>query len=138
MNAKKLTLATIVAFIIMVLLSSLWYMVIMGDYYDREFTEVQRPEFKMAWIFIGYLVAALLMAYIYPIGYRGGSPAGEGLRFGLLIGLIMALPSALVYYGVWTIPFGATLIDAIYLIIEKIAGGLVIGLIYGRSASSKE
>lgn len=137
MKAKKLIMATIVAFVIMVLLSSLWYMVIMGDYYNQEFTEVQRPEFKMVWIFIGYLVGAFLMAYIYPLGYQGGSPANEGMRFGLLIGLITALPSALVYYGVWTIPFGPTLIDVIYLIIEKIVGGLVIGLIYGKGASSK-
>ena len=74
MNGKKLALATLVGFVVMFLISGLWYMVIMKGYYGEQFSEVNREEFNMVWIAIGYLVGAFLLAVIYPIGYKSGSP----------------------------------------------------------------
>jgi len=133
MNAKKLVLAWLAGFVVMFLLSGLWYLVIMKNYYQVQFSEVNRAEPMILWIFLGYLIAAFLMAYIYPIGYKGGSPAGEGLKFGILIGLLMALPVGLIFYGAYTIPLSGTFVDIIYQVIEKSIGGVIIGLVYGRS-----
>lgn len=134
MNCGKLIIAWLAGFVVMFLLSGLWYMVIMQSYYAEQFSEVARAEPVMIWIGLGYLVAALLMAFIYPLGYKGGMPAAEGLKFGILIGLIMAVPIGLIMYGVNTIPLGATMVDTIYQVVEKSVGGLVIGLVFGKGA----
>ena len=132
MNVKKLVMSAIAGFIVMFIISGLWYMVLMKGYYNDQFADVYRPEFKMVWIVIGYLVWAFLMAYIYPIGYKGGPPVKEGLKFGILVGLISVLPIGLVLYGAHTVPLTGTLVDAIYHVVEKGIGGIVIGVVYGN------
>ncbi len=132
MNGKKLVLATLLGFVVMFLISGLWYMVIMKGYYGEQFSEVNRQEFNMVWIAIGYLVCAFLLAVIYPIGYKGGTPANEGLRFGILMGLIISLPMGLVLYGVYNIPLIPTIVNIIYQVVEKGIGGIIIGLAYGK------
>jgi len=37
---------------------------------------------------LAYLMVGIIMAYMYPKGYEGGSPVGEGLKFGAIIGLL--------------------------------------------------
>ncbi len=136
MNVKKLVMSAIAGFIVMFIISGLWYLVLMKGYYNDQFADVNRPEFKMVWIVIGYLVWAFLMAYIYPIGYKGGPPVKEGLKFGILIGLISVLPIGLVLYGAHTVPLTGTLVDAIYHVVEKGIGGIVIGVVYGNITES--
>jgi hypothetical protein len=136
MNCKKLILATVLGFVVMFLISGLWYLIIMKGYYNEQFSEVFRQESKMIWIAIGYLVGAFLLALIYPIGYKGGAPMNEGLRFGILMGLLIALPMGLTLYGVYTIPLIPTIINIVYQVVEKGIGGLFIGLVYGKSSKS--
>ncbi len=137
MNIKKLVSAWLAGFIVMFSLSGLWYMVLMPDYYSVQFADVARAEPLFTWIVLGYLVVSFLLAYIYPIGYKGKSPLKEGLRFGFFMGLIIALPMGLILYGVHTYPLTATLVDIIYLVVEKTIGGIVIGFVYGSSAEVK-
>ncbi len=134
MNTKKLLLTFVAGFIVMFALSFLWYTVIMKGFYSEQFADVQRPEFNMVWITVGYLVAAILMAYIYPIGFKGGAPMKEGMKFGLIIGLLMSLPVAFVFYGVYNFPLTGSLVETIYQVVEKIAGGMAIGLVYGKGS----
>jgi len=136
MNMKKCALAALAGFAVMFSISGLWYLVIMGNFYSTQFAEVNRPDDNMLWIVIGYIVAAILLAFIYPIGYKGGDPVKEGLRFGILIGLIMTLPMALILFGVYKFPLTGSLVNTIYQVVEKSIGGIVIGLVYGRGFKS--
>ena len=137
MNVKKLVLASLAGFIIMFLLSGLWYMVLMSDYYHANFADVERAEPIFTSIVIGYLVLSFLLAYIYPFGYKGKSPLIEGLRFGLIMGLVIAIPSMLILYGVHTFPLTGTLIDIIFTIVQISIGGIVIGYVYGSGAKAE-
>ena len=135
MNSKKLLLTFVAGFIVMFALSGLWYLVIMKGFYSEQFSDVQRPEFNMVWITVGYLIAAILLAYIYPHGYKGGPPMKEGMKFGLLMGLLMALPISLLHLGVYNVPLTGSLVDTLYQVVEKIAGGITIGLVYGKGSN---
>jgi len=42
-------------------------------------------ESNLFFIILGVLILTVLMAYMYPQGYKGGSPLKEGLRFGVVI-----------------------------------------------------
>ena len=63
----------------------------------------------------------------YAKGYEGGSGVMEGIRFGLLIG-IMVDAFAMIWYWV-TIPISATL--GIYMLIDGIVEPVIYGAIVG-------
>jgi hypothetical protein len=62
-----------------------------------------------------------------------GSPAVSGLRFGLLAGICWLMPYSLVLFGVYKFPYAALPLDFAWALVEQGIGGLVIGLIYGKS-----
>ena len=132
MDLKKLFLAWIAGFVVMFALAGLWHMVVMKDYYAEQSAEVARPEADMMPIALGYAVLALLMAYAYPIGYQGGTPWVEGLKFGLFVGLIWILPLGLVLFGVENWTMNLMFVDVPWHLVEQGIGGIGIGLIFGR------
>ena len=136
MNIKKMVLALLAGFIVMFLLSGLWHMMIMGDLYNSSKPPGAYAEPKLQFIAFGYFVLALLMAYMYPKGYKGGKPVIEGLKFGILIGILWILPQSLVYLGLMAGSGTVVIVDTIWHVVEEGIGGIVIGLVYGTQTSS--
>ena len=135
MNAKKMLQAWLAGFVVMYIISIIWYLFIIGGYNEVQFAAVARAEPSMTLIIVGYLVLTFLMSYIYPIGFKGGAPLHEGLRFGVLLGLVISLPTALIYSGAYNMPLIANLIDAAYHTVEITIGATVMALIYGSEAA---
>ena len=136
MNAKKILQAWLAGFIVMYVISFIWYLFIIAGYNAEQFAAVNREELSMTLITLGYLVLAFLMAYIYPIGFKGGAPLQEGLRFGVLLGLVVSIPNALIYSGSVNMPLVASLVDAIYRTVEITIGATVMALVYGDSLAA--
>ncbi len=93
----------------------------------------------MVFVFIGFFLTGFLLSAIYPIGYKGGSPASEGYRFGMLMGAVWMIPSAFVIFlgaGIGT-PVGILVDMPWHILIEEGIAGLVIGLVYGKITPSK-
>ena len=63
------------------------------------------------------------MAWVFPIGYKGGSGVAEGLRFGAVIGLLWWLPANVVLSGVYETTLASALVDGVWHIAEGAAGG---------------
>jgi len=78
MNVKKFVLAWVVAFVVTFLLAVLWHLFLLADFYEVQSQALAREEPNMAVIIVGYLILGFLMALVYPIGYKGGSPVKEG------------------------------------------------------------
>ena len=135
MNARKMLQAWLAAFVVMYVLSFIWYMFIIAGYNEVQFAEVAREDMSMTLITLGYLVLTFLMSYMYPIGYRGGPPIKEGMRFGLLIGLVVSIPTALIFSGAYNMPPFASMMDAFYHTVEITLGAMVMALIYGEDTS---
>jgi len=138
MNFKKMMFALVAGFVAMFLLSGLWHMLIMGDFYQANGPSNAFAEPKMQFIIVGYFILAILMAYIYPLGYKSGSPVIEGLKFGLLMGLLWILPESVVLFGVMESSGTLLVVDAIWHLVEQGIGGIVIGLVYGSQIPSGE
>lgn len=136
MNAKKMLFALIAGFVTMFLLSGLWHMLIMADFYEANGASNAFTEPKMQYIVFGYLILALLMSYMYPQGYKGDSPVVEGLKFGVLMGLLWILPIGVVLFGVMESSGTLLIVDAAWHIAEQGIGGIVIGLVYGSQIPS--
>ena len=136
MGAKKFLLALVLSFIVMFVLSFVWHDALMGDYYKTNDPSI-KDEVHIPFVALGYYILALLMVYIYPKGFKGGSPVGEGLRFGLFIGLLWLLPRSVVLYGVLEGSSGVlVIVDSVWHLVEQGIGGIIIGLVHGTGESS--
>ena len=139
-ETEKMILAWLGAFVGMFLLSYAWYDPLMGEYYAKNYSEINLPmeDFSMKLIIVGYLIQAFLLTYIFPIGFSGGSAVKEGLRFGVILGSLFALPGAFIFAAVYKMPLEANIIDAIYHIVEFSVGGIVIAKVYGSGSAAPE
>lgn len=137
MNATKLLLATVVGFVVIFVLSGLWHSLIMGDFYADQAAAVSRPEMNMGMVIVGNVILALLMSYMFPMGYKGGAAVGEGLRFGVLVGLLWTLPLELIFVGVWNVPLTLALVDSGWHVVEEGLAGIAIAMVYARGGSKE-
>ena len=133
MNTKKMLLACLAAFVVTFLLSGLWHIVLLGDFYKANDVALARAEPNMLFVILGQLILTFLMAVVYPMGYKGGSPVKEGFRFGAIIGLIWLLPWSVMMHGIWNYPLAGVIVDSAWHVVEEGVGGIVIGLVYGTS-----
>ena len=131
MNAKKMFLAVVVGFVVMMVLGLLFHLVIMGDFFKEKMGGEPMPQY----VILSYLILAVLMAYIYPHGYKGGSFVKEGFRFGLLMGLMIRLPLQVLMVGYGKADWSLVIVEAIWHMIEQGIGGIAIAYMYGRGAS---
>ena len=121
-----------------IVLGVLWHRVIMGGFYDEQGAAIMREEPQMLFVILALLILAFLMAYAYPIGYKGGSPITEGLKFGALIGLVAFLPFNLIIHGIFNYPLAGALVDAGWHVVEEGVGGVIIALVYGSGAAPEQ
>jgi len=129
LNYKKFLLASLAGAGAMWLLAGLWHEVIMASFYAAE---AHATHEGTAIILLAYLILGILMAYLYPLVYKGGRPFLEGLWFGILIGLLWVFPHELAMAGAHGKSLVYVFKNAAWHIVEQGAGGIVIGLVYGR------
>ena len=130
----KLILSTIIGGIVFFILGWIIYGVIFMNFMHENYANIMRPEADMKlWaIAVANLLQAFFLAWIYPKGYKGGSPAKEGFMFGLFFGLLMGVPYVFYMWASYPVKWQAALVDGVVVGIMTLIVGLVIGLIYGR------
>lgn len=140
MNTKKYITATISGLVVMFLLSWLGHEVIIKGLLESNPMEtIERESPLYVGAIAAYLVMALLMAYIYPRGIEGESVFGNGIRFGVLIGLLVSLPISLILYStITTASFSRVIMEAVWHMIEQGAGGIAIAYAFGIETHKSE
>ncbi|WP_372371194.1 hypothetical protein [Candidatus Uabimicrobium sp. HlEnr_7] len=126
---KKFLAAFITCFLISNVLTIVWYTAT-ADANSVPFKREQ-PDYLL--LQLNHIVFAFILAYIYPIGYKGGSLLKEGFCFGVLMGILMFLPTGLVVRGIWEVP--ANLMFVFNTIFHALAGGVCgvgIAFTYGK------
>lgn len=78
------------------------------------------------------LPGALAFAYGYAKGYEGGPGVQEGLRFGVLIGLMLVTFGLVWNYVTFRLPLQYLTSIAVATVIQFAAVGMVVGLIYRK------
>ena len=132
MEGRKLILGALAAFLVGMVLSVLWHVVLMSGFYDAAAAGAMRDPPIMWSVALGYLVVGFVMSYMYPKGYEGGTPVVEGLKFGAMIGLIWWLPTQLVLYGAMEGPFSIVLVDGAWHLLEQGLAGVALAMVYGK------
>jgi hypothetical protein len=139
MNATKLLICTIVGAIYMYLVDFLWYVFVTGEGMNAD-----TPQPHHLAMILGYLIFAALFSTIYAKGVERGSPTQQGLRFGVMIGLLVALPYALLMYGIsptapeydlWS-DLGEVLRDGAYEVVKVVILGVIVAHLSGVRTNS--
>jgi len=139
MNFTRVAMAALAAWVLYMVVGYLVHGVLLRDLY-MEYAGVMRLEAEAQAIlpvnFGVVLVGFFAFAYAYAKGYEGGNGLQEGLRFGVLVGIMLCTFGAIWQYMVW--PAGRRLLAAwlIDYIVEFALYGIVVGLIYKPAAVS--
>lgn len=115
------------------LIAGLWHEIVMASFYTNESHATHEGT---GIIFLGYIVLGLLMSYIYPLGYKRGNPIFEGMKFGVIIGLIWVFPHDLTMAGAHGTSIIYVLKNAAWHVVEQGFGGVIIAKIYGKDFNS--
>jgi len=139
MDTKKMIMAWLGGFLVMFVLGGIWHNFVMMDFNMAAYADVNLPEeeFSLLYIVIGYLIFSFMMAYLYPMGMGGGTALNEGMKFGAMMGIIRAIPTAFIFAGAYKMPLDANLYDAVYHVVEMAIGGIVIAKIYGLGGGNE-
>jgi len=137
MNFSRLALAAVSAWVLSLVIGFVVNTWLMADIYQAH-AHVFRPEAEMN-LPLGFgvqIVAFFAFAYMYAKGYEGTAGVQEGLRFGVLVGLIV-----IGFATVWsyvTLPVSGTM--GVYwtvdVLLEMAIYGAVVGLVYRPRASA--
>jgi hypothetical protein len=132
MNFKRLILASIAVFVIIQAIDWLVHGVLLSGWYT-EIKGVWRPDMMdLMWVMmLGSLFFSFMFVFIFTKGYEGRGVM-EGVRYGLLIGLLLYVSGMLGQYVMYPIPLGMALIWAGYGIVEMVIAGAAAAAIYRK------
>ncbi len=128
---KKLVLAGVAGFVGMFAFGYIWHVPLLGEFYGQQTGPIALPEMAMPTIILAEIIRAFLLAYIYPLGYKGGSPGMEGHRFGVLMGLFTAMLPLVYVSQLNFASFNWFCVEGLFFVIQGAIAGLIVALIYG-------
>ncbi len=138
MNFPRLALAAVAAWLVSIGVGYLVDAYLMADIYAAH-AHILRPQESMNLPlgFAGQLGGFFVFAYMYAKGYEGSSGVQEGLRFGVLVGLLLIGFSVTWNYVV--LPVSGTLgIDwVVATLLEMALYGVIVGWLYRPRAAAR-
>jgi hypothetical protein len=140
MNYGRLALAAVAATVV----DGIYGFVVYGNIIGGEFAKYpaiyRSSATQTAYLplmFVGLLFAMLVATYMYAKGYEGGSGVQEGMRFGVLMGLLVVGYVASVDYATMNIGKRMAAYFALANLVEWIVVGVTIGLVYKKPPASR-
>jgi hypothetical protein len=137
MNLMRVAIAAVAAWIMYLGVSFVVHTVLLRDLYQQHLAAMRPEADQNAILPIGFFFALLgffAFAYVYAKGYEGGSGAQEGLRFGVLVGLLICCFRVIWDHMVWPVSLQLTAAWMVDYIVEFAIYGSIVGVIY-RPAS---
>lgn len=131
MNVKRYFIAVIAVFVFTFAYDFVVHGILLADTY-KSLESLWRPEAEMQALMplmaAAQLLLALIFTFLFTRNYEGGG-VGEGLRYGLYAGLLLAAPQIASY--VWMpVPVSLTAIWVGGVILWGILAGIVVSLVY--------
>ncbi|MGI8732356.1 MAG: hypothetical protein ACR2LM_03515 [Pyrinomonadaceae bacterium] len=131
MNVKKLVLTIIVIFVVANLTGFFIHAILLAPDY-MAVKEHYRPEGqeKMIFIYLAYLAFAIGSVVVYAKGVENKPWLGQGLRFGILMWLVLAVPSFLIAYAVQEVPTMLMVKQVLFEGVDKLLLGAITAALY--------
>ena len=137
MDFKRWLMATLGAFGVIAVADYVIHSVWLGEFYRmsaqwwRAPAEIQEMRGLML---VSEMLLAVLLTVIYSKGYEANKAGlGQGFRYGVLVGLLLAVPSGLMKAVVYPYPFQLVLNWMLGTFVEVTVVGIMIGYLYKPS-----
>ncbi|MBI4082548.1 MAG: hypothetical protein HY423_08055 [Candidatus Lambdaproteobacteria bacterium] len=104
------------------------------DFYVAQLEKVAQPKPSRFLVILAETLRGITLAYIYPLGYRGGKYWSEGMRYGLLMGFFTGLVIAIIYAQVKIKSIAWLFTEFSFVLIQGAIVGVVIAYTYGDKA----
>jgi len=133
MNIKKIILATVSYVALTMAVAYPWHMMWFHELYEG-MGAYTRPEPSIPLGMLAMLTQGIVIAYLYPFYYKGGSPILQGIKFSFIIGAVVYSAMGFAMAAKIDInPISTFLLySAIFQLIQFVLTGAVLGLIYGK------
>ena len=131
MNFGRVAAAALAAWVVYLGVGPLVNNVLLADLYAQH-ARVFRPQAEMnvAFGLAAALAGFFVFAYAYAKGYEGGAGVVEGLRYGVVVGLLLAAFSVAWNYVVLPVSGALAAAWIVDVIVEMAIYGAVVGLVY--------
>ena len=131
MNLKKAIPTIIVVFIAANVTGFLIHAVLLKTDYVRIAGYYRQPgEEKMLFISLAYLAFAIGSVWVYAKGVEDKSWWEQGIRFGIAMWLVLAVPSFVIAYAVQPVPGMLVVKQVLFEGLDKILLGLLTAALY--------
>ncbi|MCZ6556921.1 MAG: DUF1761 domain-containing protein [SAR324 cluster bacterium] len=135
MNWNRFILSGAAAFVVMFVMGFVWHVPLFGAYYAEQASALLKAEMVLPVIILAEVIRAFVLAYVYPLGYKGGAPLVEGGRFGLMMGLFTAM-LPLIYVSRYNYTsFNWFWVEGLFFLIQGAAAGIIIAYIHGGGSN---
>lgn len=130
MNAPRLAISAVAAWIADLAYGHFVYWFVMPSLASYPVFFQPQEQISLFAVLPARLLGFFLFAYMFAKGYEGGSGAQEGLRFGVLIGLVLVCFALVWDYA--TMPLSARFLGArtVTTLLEMVLAGVVVGITY--------
>jgi hypothetical protein len=137
-NFGRVAAAALAAWVVYLGVSPLVNNVLLADLYAQH-ARVFRPQAEMnvAFGLSAALAGFFVFAYAYAKGYEGGAGVVEGLRYGVVVGLLLAAFSVAWNYVVLPVSGALAAAWIVDVIVEMALYGAVVGLVYKPRSGRK-
>ncbi len=137
MNNKTFWIGFVVVYVVMQALGFVIHEVMMGDTYEK-LASIFRPEAEMQdmmWMMlVSGAVTIYMFCYIFTRGYEGKGIM-EGVRFGILVGFLMAGALSIDVHVIFPLPSDVATIWLISGFVSFILAGAIFAAIYKPDAA---
>jgi hypothetical protein len=131
---KKIVMASVLVFVLFLIMDYVLHGILLGGLYAETAHLWRAPEAldRLAWIILAVdVVIAFLMVWLFSKGWEAGKPwLGQGVRFGLVLGLIFSLPMGFSMYAMMPVPFSLGLGWFAGALVEFVVAGIAAAWVF--------
>jgi len=127
-NLKKLLFSTTAAGFGMWITAGLWHNFVLPNVNKN----IHPHHEGLGIMLIAYFILALLMTYLFSIMNKSKSQIVDGIKLGILIGILWVFPHGLAMAGAHGTSIIYEIKNTIWHMVEQGLGGIIISLIYGK------
>lgn len=132
MSTRRAVLAALGYIVITFFIAATWHLVLFKSVYE-DLAIFTRREPIIPLGVASILLQSAVFAYLYPRYARGGHPALEGLKFGVVMGVFLGSYAVLADGAKFNVSSLGTWLglESVYYLLQFSIVGVVFGLIYG-------
>ena len=132
MNVKKIALATLSYVVLSMAIAYPWHLIWFHDLYVK-MGAVTRAEPIIPLGMLAMFIQGVVIAYLYPFYYREGHPVAQGIKFSLIIGLMVYTVMGFATAAKMNINPVSTFLayHTAFQLIQFVVTGAALGMIYG-------